>query len=222
MAYGGDFATRSELISNNFQDFLRENDLEFLEKNPGAPDDKRCDFYKNSVTGLSFLHDFPVGVPLEQSFSSIQSKYNRRIERLYANIHKAKTVLLVWVNPDGITDSKVIVAECARICKKFGRKIDFLLVEHDESTARGAIKIEQLAKNIVRHKLFVEISWEGGEIVNLSGEVECNSIFAEYYLDQSIGKRTQKLLLHLGTRVLCVFVPMKKWRKRLRSMIKEL
>ena len=60
-----------------------------------------CDIYHNRVTGIGFSHDFPSGVPLNESFHAVQEKYRRRIDRLYADIRRSRRVLVVWIGFPG-------------------------------------------------------------------------------------------------------------------------
>lgn len=77
---------RFDLLLNDFEGFMNQDDFQFVEKNPNIVNDDKCDYYKNTRTGLYFYHDFPVNVPLGQSFPDVEKKYKRRIDRFYQNI----------------------------------------------------------------------------------------------------------------------------------------
>ena len=81
--------------------------------------------------------------------------------------------------------------------------------------------MEELADNIMLHRLFMRFTWENGELVAIEGGDECDAIFSGYGLNLTVEKKIKIHLLHIGVRVLCFFIPIKKWRKRLRGVAKE-
>ena len=71
-----------------------------LEKNPNPPrgpmDDHKHDYYCDRSAGIIAIHDFPTGVPLEESYPAVKAKYDRRIDRFYRTMRASRRVLLVY------------------------------------------------------------------------------------------------------------------------------
>ena len=124
----------ARLVSSDFSGFL---ELENLRKEPNPPrgsnDDHEHDWYIDPVVGVDFVHDFPIGVPPEESYPAVLEKYRRRIDRFYQSIRESSRTLLVhwtWRNspePDAILKA----AEIFRT--KFpARRIDLLVMRHSD------------------------------------------------------------------------------------------
>lgn len=126
------FEKRFELMINNFDEFLEQSDLLPMDKPTAFPSDKNNDYYENVKTGLYYWHDFPAGVPLQESFNIVKEKYNRRIKRFYDNILTKNRVLLIWFSQVGSTSDSVVLEYCDKLCSKIGKKLDFLIIEHRE------------------------------------------------------------------------------------------
>ena len=93
-----DLKGRTQIVADDFRDWLLEDQMWF----EAGTQSYSCDIYHNRVTGIGFNHDFPKGVPIKDSFASVQEKYRRRIDRLYADIRRSKRVLIVWIGfPEG-------------------------------------------------------------------------------------------------------------------------
>ena len=92
--YGGDIRTRTELLVNNFDNFINKEDLQFggQRKFP-----QPCDIYANISNKIVFNHDFPYDGNLDVDYSFVKEKYDRRIKRLYDNIEKANKILIVYM-----------------------------------------------------------------------------------------------------------------------------
>ena len=85
------------LIDRDFKGFFNP---ENLERNPNPPrgpmDDHKHDYYCDRGAGIIAVHDFPTGVPLEESYPAVKAKYDRRIDRFYRTIRASGRVLLVY------------------------------------------------------------------------------------------------------------------------------
>lgn len=93
-----DLKGRSQIIADDFKNWLLKDQLWFEEGTASYNND----IYHNRKTGIGFNHDFPKGVSLDDSFDSVQEKYRRRIDRLFAHIRRSKRVLIVWIGfPEG-------------------------------------------------------------------------------------------------------------------------
>lgn len=93
-----DLKGRAQIVADDFRDWLVKDQMWF----ESWTQSYNNDIYHNRVTGIGFNHDFPKGVPIEESFAQVQEKYRRRIDRLYADIRRSRRVLIVWIGfPEG-------------------------------------------------------------------------------------------------------------------------
>lgn len=92
--WGSDFLGRINILCSDFYRFIEKDDLTSCGCNNGDAKNL-CDIYKNEYTKLVLNHDFPASVSLEDSYADVSQKYERRINRMLANINSAEFVLLV-------------------------------------------------------------------------------------------------------------------------------
>ena len=92
--FGADFIDRIKIIANDFKDWMNYEDLELIgtRENPIL-----CKIYKNKKTGIVFNHDFPLSKLLEDSYSRVKQKYERRIKRLINQIEASRSILFVYI-----------------------------------------------------------------------------------------------------------------------------
>ena len=92
--------------------------------------------YSSRSTGLLYNHDFPKGVPLEESFPAVKAKYDRRFARLMDLIGKSKKILLVRIDPpNGLKPTSVDDCLSARseFAKRFPHaQFDFIMMSFDK------------------------------------------------------------------------------------------
>ena len=137
-----DLVGRSRIVADDFRDWLVEDRMEFEKGTPSY----NCDIYHNRVTGMGFNHDFPKGVPFKESFPSVRAKYDRRINRLFADIRRSKRVLVVWV---GVPGRGVLPAEHVALCLKTFREkfpgVEFrmLVIENDPGVSVKSPRVEE-------------------------------------------------------------------------------
>ena len=130
--FAHDLASRVDAICNGFPDWLDERDFAFH-----GPNTNGKDKYYNARLRLIFLHDFPMGVPLSQSFPAVRDKYRRRIERLLGLLRESKRVLVVRLDrPD--LPFRTSLDDCRLARRKLaaafpGTRFDFLLIQPDEA-----------------------------------------------------------------------------------------
>lgn len=92
--FGGEFEGRIDLLLNRFSNFINKEDLEKIaQREFPLP----CDIYRNNFNHIVFNHDFPLNGSLNNDYSAVKEKYDRRIKRLYENIEKARKILLVYI-----------------------------------------------------------------------------------------------------------------------------
>lgn len=90
---GSDIVTRARLIANGFDHWLDADQLELTDVILGKYNRR---IYRHRITKITFAHDFPVDGYLEDELPAIREKYERRIRRLYADVERAKDVLVVY------------------------------------------------------------------------------------------------------------------------------
>lgn len=84
------------MITGSFEGFL---DADALEQNESFKNK-----YVNKSTGFTFVHDFDGEKPLSEQIGAVREKFNRRIDRFYADIHEP--TLFVRYISDEQTDSE--------------------------------------------------------------------------------------------------------------------
>ena len=93
-----DFQTIIHFIATRFTDFMKKEHLTFLKNNGDA------DVYRDTTNKTEFWHDFMVGNDFNQAYEQNFNKYQRRIERMYLHLNRAKKVL--WVRMVKISPHK--------------------------------------------------------------------------------------------------------------------
>lgn len=142
------FLWKVELLTHHFADFMNLEDFAPMER-PEDGGDVHCDAYKNTRTGCYFWHDFPIGVPIEQSYPAIREKYQRRIERLFDRINKSQDILFIWFSPWSDLKDEELIAGQQKLADYFApRNINILVIEDDKTTLE--IKEHKLSDNITR------------------------------------------------------------------------
>lgn len=105
--FGSDLQGRTDVLCDGFPGWLEKADLESCP----SPDWHDKAIYRNRRTGIVFNHDFPKGVPLEESFPEVARKYRRRIERLLREIGESERVLALWVGTPKSAEVGTLEAE---------------------------------------------------------------------------------------------------------------
>ena len=206
-AVDADFQTKIMCILNDFNDFLNPMDFQFLPKNPTMFNDERCDYYENIKTGFWFFHDFPVDVPFDDSFPKVKESYQKRISRFYKEIKKNNRILFIWFSYHFISDNKLLIDLCNKVCKKFDKQIDFLFIEHNESLPLGKSKKTVISPNITKYSLYTR-KWDlKGKLTTLGQEEYCGKIFKQYKLSflAKIKWRLSRQLSLIGFQIFCRF-----------------
>lgn len=213
------FEKRFELMMNDFQDFLNPSDFKFLPKDPNVFNDPKCDYYENIKTDFYYYHDFPAGIPFNETFGDIEEKYNRRIKRFYQKIKSAKKVLLVWFSHYHKTEDSIVLDLCNQFCKKMNKKIDFLIIEHQEGCKTPIKKI--LSKNITRYYLHT-MTFDEKNNPTTHGDIElCNTVFENYYLRLPLALQIKKYFFKVLSKIICPFIFNKASRKKLKQLLRE-
>lgn len=216
-----DFETRIQLICQDFVDFLNKDDLQIREKPTHVVTDTACDSYENTRTGFYFYHDFPAGVPLDESYPLVKEKYDRRIARFLKKVQEEERVLLVWFSHEPTVNKLDVKTLCDAVCKRFNKRIDFLLIEHDENVPKGEWVHQSIADNIEYYTLFTQKYDSNGALTTFGREEAIFPIYTRYTLpgleERMRRKKTRK---RIG-RILSMLLPVRSWRKRIRDSIKN-
>lgn len=151
--FGSSFSNRIDILINDFDRFLKKEDLEFYYSERSI----KCDAYKNKYNNLVFNHDFPTGISLDNSYKDIKEKYDRRICRLLTEINNAQSILITYIEtPDHktlITDEILIDAHNKLQTKYPLKQIAILCISND--TKYNYYNIKNGIKRIfLNYKLF--------------------------------------------------------------------
>ena len=151
---GSDFVKRADIISNDFHNFIKKENLEY-QGNNGIPE-HLCDIYKNNENNLIFNHDFLSGKNFDEEFIIVQNKYKRRAERLTKNIKNAQKVLAVWLATPGAARINISDEEYTEgynlLTEKFpDTKIDLLVFNYEKGLDFKNKKYEKISDNIEKY-----------------------------------------------------------------------
>ena len=85
--------------------------------------------------GFHLWHDFPPGIPVEESFAAVKAKYDRRMARLLSLIGSSRRILLVWMGEPRceqktVPTEEIVAAEKALSGKWPGKTFDFLILQN--------------------------------------------------------------------------------------------
>jgi len=93
---GGTIVSRARLIATHFDGWLEPADFEYLGRNPK----NGLGIYVNRRSGFRHPHDFP-DKPLASSFDRVRKKYDRRVQRFFGHVARARRALAVYISrPD--------------------------------------------------------------------------------------------------------------------------
>jgi len=131
--FGSTLAKRTDILADGCDNWLRIEDLEHVFSATVI----RTEAYRNNATGITFNHDFPAGVPIEESIAGVREKYDRRFARLRSLIGRGGRVLAVYVTPPpkGVPPTAEDAAYCRRrLAERFpDTSFDVLVLRHGEN-----------------------------------------------------------------------------------------
>ena len=166
------FENRTNLIVNDFKDFLNLEDLELMQKPTEFPSDENHDYYKNKTTELYHWHDFPINMPLKEAYNLVKTKYDRRIERLYSEIKNSQKILFVWLSHRTLHSPEDFIKEYNTLQNKFASKDIYLLI----------------IENSPEYKV---IRLEDNHILIINQDTISND--KKHHYDQTMGNKTNNL-----------------------------
>ena len=143
--FGSTLPRRTDILADGCDRWLRLEELEHVFSATVI----RTEAYRNNATGITFNHDFPAGVPLEESIAGVREKYDRRFARLRELISRGGRVLAVYVTPPpkGVPPTADEAAYCRRrLSGRFpGTTFDVLVLRPGESAAP---RVEQTSEGV--------------------------------------------------------------------------
>lgn len=211
------FETRIETLLDDFKTFLSAKNFKSLPKNKNEYNEPKCDYYENTKNGFYFFHDFPIGVPFKDSFPAVKEKYQRRAARLYRDIERAEKVLFVWLSHTERVKDSMAVAMNRKLAQKFGKPVDLLLVENDDSLPLGKYEKKVLSPTVTKYKLLTALHKEGRGLTFLGHQKNCNQVFRLYALREPAYRRWKRVLRKKSLKFVFALIPIKKIRRRLKD-----
>lgn len=213
---------RINLIVNNFQNFLNKEDLKFEPRDPNAQVfDSRCDNFENVQTKFKFFHDFPIGMNFDEAYELVHNRYQRRINRFYKKIQKAKRILFVWFGRKEDPDNEELIYCKQELDKKFPDKKIFLLVLKNIK-GQNNFTYENIQNNIIR------VSYDTLEYDTLFPEKECignvklnDKLFAKLSLKISKEEKIKKIMYNFLVKYPSFIILNKPQRRLFREKLKQ-
>lgn len=119
-----------ELLRTGFIDFMRKENLRFVEE---APAEGKV-HYVDAATGFRSHHEFRIGVPFDAMYDAFRATLDRRIARLLADLSSRRRVLFVHYLGEGHYARADVAADMARLRARFPlAEIDLLVLETETS-----------------------------------------------------------------------------------------
>lgn len=209
------FEKRFELMLNNFTGFLDKDKLKPMPKPTQFPYDKNNDYYENVENGFYFWHDFPKDIDFDKAYDVVKTKYDRRIKRFYDNIKNKERVLLIWFSQLDNTSDETVEDCCNRLCQKFGKTIDFLIIEHSDDAV--SVNCRKITDNVVRYNCNARMFDANGVSTTMGNEQLVRPIYEQYRLHVPFIVKAKSVALRIFVRLVCCMIPIKNWRKAIRK-----
>ena len=210
--FGSNFNGRMDILVSDFNKFIEQSDLQYSYSERSIS----CDAYLNNKNQITFNHDFPTGVPLEESYPMVAEKYQRRINRLLDNIKNADSVLIVYIetpNNKNHTSDKDIICGWEKIKEKyFNKKIDLLYFMNDTTLPPKSVKKENITPNIT--KVTANYKNQAPNVVPYAVDNDVlKSVLKQYSLKTPLGFKIKQIT----KKILIKLIPIKSIRKNLRK-----
>ena len=203
----------AELVAQDFDGFLKLGNLR-KEPNPprGPKDDHEHDYYHDPVVGVDFVHDFSIGVPLEEAYPAVREKYRRRIDRFYRSVRASRRTLLVYWTWRDHPERDTILKAAETFRTKFpGVRIDLLVMRHVDG--------QGIRPEIVGDGVFLvdgPFHPEGGHPA--FGDAEINrKVFSCVRLRGKRRRILREWLARIRVRVVSAFIPNRERRHAYRN-----
>ena len=211
------FASRIELLLNNFSDFLNKKDLYILEKPKNGNVDKKCDYWADKKYDFYFYHDFPANESFESAYKKIKEKYSRRITRLYKQISDSKNVLFVWWSRSKHQSIELVQDYYTKLSQRFPSNSVYLLIIESSENEENIF----LEDNHILISRFDNTSYKHNKRWNETMGNESNNlrIFSQIKMNKSL-KWYIKYLFYYIFKIFIEIIPIRSVREKLRHNLK--
>ena len=164
--FGNTFIGRCKILSEEFKDFIRKEDLEFFREEKSI----KCNAYHNKLNDIVFNHDFLKSINFEEAYTIVREKYDRRIKRLLNKIQNSNSVLVVYMEIPTTNHVEVpneeILQGYSILKEKFGDKINLLYIKNSK------------CKTIIEE-------FENGKITKVTGDYKKDNSNLDYLIKNS-------------------------------------
>lgn len=149
---GGAIAERARMLVDGFHNWLVKEAMVY--RGEQNIEWQRKHIYCNTITGVSFIHDFLQSDSFDIAFDKVKAKYDRRINRLLTNIKKSRRVLAVYQeSPETkvrLSDNELQTARDILQQAAPGVKVDLLYVSNDDTLPYAAGCYETVGSGIYK------------------------------------------------------------------------
>lgn len=191
----GGFSKKVELICENFKDFINLEDLENC--GPCLHDEAHF-VVVNHNNGLRWAHDFPADRTLENGYSEVKKKYDRRIARFYDGIRGSKKILFVFFAFSTGYENVYLLQQHSKLQIKFpDTEIDLLCLMQDPHCDAKAYEEIVLSKGVKRINCNMVHSQAEDEIEKLRGNKELYCGILKQYCSPALLFAWQRAILQL-------------------------
>jgi len=210
------FAIRIDLICSDFATFMEKEDFRRCDTTGARLEDRRNDPYENVETGFWFVHDFPAGVPMDESFPVVKAKYDRRIGRFMRRVASSRNVLLVWWSKDKHLTDNVLREARDRIAARFPASNVHLLAFENDMSARPT-RFDDVDEMIIRVTgAFVPVAG-----VTMGDPAACGPVFARIRRHGMFRDAAKRWLAEAFARIVSSFHISKERRHEARRRLTE-
>lgn len=223
---GSSFVLRTELLLNEFKDYLKAEYLEkytkkdathpikYMRLNPDVPKDQVHESWINTYYGIKFHHDFVFRIPFKQNIINVRDKYNRRIERFIHSINDSNRVLFCFIARH--KESPRVLVECIKkLNRKYGaHKINLLYIEDDKTLGLKDIHTDYYDDVTVVHINNTPTDFTTDFTVLLGNIPIIKKVILSNIYNYRLFK-FRKIFVH----VLCAFIPIRSWRRKTRKKL---
>ena len=123
------FEERINSLTSDFADWLKAENLEYVGVVVSGALHEH-DRYDDRISHYAYLHDFPAGHPLEQTYPAVKAKYDRRIKRMLERLDAGGRYLFVWWSVEKESDESLLAA-LTRLRGRFGNSgISLLAIDN--------------------------------------------------------------------------------------------
>lgn len=159
-------------------------------------------------------------MPFDEGYAKARAMFDRRINRVFDKIDKAKSILFVYANNEPVSPQEAL--EAYEILKAIypSKRIDLLVL--DLKKDYKGIEAKEISKNV----LFIKMEFVLEHDL-YSGRKEAFAEIFQNYQIASWKKRLKNIfdkfifnMKRISVSLVCMFIPSKQIRKKLRKKLK--